>query len=511
MSFQIVYHAVISPLSSGAEGCVCARSRTLPDSLQEMTESLSRKLCPGALVGPGRRFCYSTLLCESVNYHVLSSLTLSAAEGSHTYIAHHLILTPEEEQKLRRNASRPTPAGIILALCDIGVWCTENAHQRFPYIDNEPRLTAAALPDSVHQLTWEKLSGNKDNARSFFTPPYDRECVVIVPEHTTEREILRLLHESDCLSASRGWNKPFCTYPIPDISPQPYLRIFTSSVPAAESVLSSMPKLVISEKLQLLEHPHGSQQSENSNERIARAATGAESSTRRTSYLPYKYTETPDVDVFKVTARPHKWIRWSCYLAGVWLLWSSTSLIATFMMDDAGELTGNIITQVSTGEDLLLLSQLAASAYSPESTSRHLEKFEARLRSLPPTGENKDRDLLLECVRLLRGASIEQTNHPAQLIRLRDCAASLHLRTDDMCRLYLNEYIHGINTGDLAPSYSPEEIEQWKSLEHSAPALYRLLCTPPADACFRAAGIITTPPASETEAEPPSTTRNAQQ
>ena len=510
MSYQLVYHALISPESSTPEGCITARSRTLPDNLQAMAESLSRKLYPGARALPGRKFCYSTLLCASVNYHVLSCLVLTDTPSARSYTAHHLVLTPEEEQKLRSNASRPTPAGIILALCDTGVWCAENAHQRFPYIDNEPRLTAAALPDAAHQQTWEKLSGNKENARCFFTPPYDRECIVIVPASTTEREILRLLHESDCLSASRGWNKPFCTYPIPDVTPQPYMRLFTTSTPAADGALSAVPRLVISDNMQLMEIPRYTPQPENNTDSSTRATAGAESTPHSTSYLPYKYTETPDVDVFNVTARPHKWVRWSCYLAGVWLLWSSTSLIATHIMNDAGELTGNIITQVSTEEDLLLLSQLAASAYSPESTFRHLEKFEARLRSLPPTGENKDRDLLLECVHLLRSASEQRSDHPAQLIRLRDCAATLRLRTDDMCRLYLNEYIHGAKSVTSPPSYSTEEIAQWKALENTAPTLYRLLCSPPADTYFRAAGIITSPPpASGTEAEPSAPTSDA--
>ena len=227
MSFQLIYHATVQ--ENLQDGRMVSRSRSIPHLLEEELIRLSNTLYLGPDCDRSPQFVYTIAECGGTQFHVISFLQQSQEGSSTTYTAHHLALTHDEVQSLRRNASRPTPAGIALALSNIGLWCTTNASQRFHYIDDEPRLTAAALPDATLQPTWKRLTGHKNNARAFFTAPYDRGCVITISEQTPANDILHLLHECDWLSATRGWGKSFATFAGPSCPVAEYNRLFTTA------------------------------------------------------------------------------------------------------------------------------------------------------------------------------------------------------------------------------------------------------------------------------------------
>ena len=503
MSFQLIYHARVAPMHK-PEGQMTARSRTILAVLEQALIDLSSQLYPGSSTAPVTQFSYLQLECCSTTFHVLSCLqTTPLPADEQEFTAHHLALTHDEVQALRRNASRPTPAGVILALSNIGLWCTSGAENRFGYIDDEPRLTAAALPEAELQPTWKSLTGHKNNARAFFTPPYDRNCLVTIPADMSSREVLLLLHESDWLSASRGWGRTFTTQAGPYSAQLNYHRTILppgSKVPTNDK----RPLLAISAELELSyndsDTPVTSATAPGTPHRPQ--MTGINSSIG-TNYLPYKYTETPDEDIYDIMPQPNKLVRWSCYLGGAALLWLSISLISGLMMDDAVEITGNIITRINTEEDALLLSRLASSAYSHESTERHLSKFEARLRNLPANDESQSRSQLLDCVQLLRQASLSAQGHPTRLRQLRKCAVTLKLREEDICKLYMNEAIYNCTPEDWQQSLTDTEIADWKLLLNDFPTMAEWLSEPPFVTYIQPIGI--TPPAPQ----PEQTTLNA--
>lgn len=500
MSFQLIYH---SGVSSGQkpDGQMVARSRTILAVLEQELIKLSPQLYPGSSANPVTQFSYLQLECCSTTFHVLSSLQTTPLTGdTQEFTAHHLALTHDEVQALRRNASRPTPAGVILALSNIGLWCTSEAANRFSYIDDEPRLTAAALPEAELQPTWKSLTGHKNNARAFFTPPYDRSCLVTIPADMSSRDVLLLLHESDWLSSSRGWGRTFTTQAGPYSGSLNYLR--TVLAPGAKVATNDKrPLLTISSELQLTYNVlSDSASSIPAPGSPHRAQMTALKSTAGAGYLPYKYTETPDEDIYDIMPQPNKLIRWSCYLGGAALLWLSISLISGLMMDDAVEITGNIITRINTEEDALLLSRLASSTYSHESTERHLSKFEARLRNLPANDESQSRSQLLDCVQMLRLASLSPQGHPSRLRLLRKCAGTLQLREDDICKLYMNEAIYNCSPEDWRRHLTDAEISDWQSLLKDFPSMAEWLSQPPFYSYLQPIGI--TPPApQQTEIE----------
>lgn len=479
MSYQLIFHASPQQLPPAGTGTVAARSRTIPRLLENALAELSPDLYPGATVPGGQQFSYVQVECGSTVFHVLSSLFTDSAQG---YTAHHLALTHDEVQALRRNASRPTPAGVILALSNIGLWCTTAAQQRFPYIDDEPRLTAAALPEAAMQPTWKRLTGHKNNARCFFTPPYDRNCVVTIPTEFSAVDTLLLIHESDWLSSTRGWGKTFTTLAGSGARQLKCHRIiFRVDCPLSVLPDETTPLLAITPDLELnygsdsgvvtsvpagIPTPH-------------RADRTPIQAREKSVVLPCKYTETPDAEIYNVLPAPNKWLRRTCYLGGAALLWGGISLISGVIMEDAGELTGDIITHINTEEDALLLSRLAASTYSHESTSRHLSKFEARLRTLPATGENSSRDDLVECVRRLRSAPQLSSGHAYNLQRLAECAGTLGLNANDLCRLYMHEATFNKSAETWLPVEDTTELADWQKLLTAHPGMAEWLLQAP--------------------------------
>lgn len=470
MSFQFIYTGSRLPTATST-GTMLARSQAIPTVLATQLTELSKQLINTNAPADVPRYSYRLLNCASATFHVLTCVQATPEEQKEVpgLTVHHLALTLDEASALRRNASRPTPAGIIMALNALGLWRSQWQADNI-YIEEEPRLTAAALPDASSQATWKSLTGHKNNARAFFLPPYDKDCTIVMPPGSKVQDMLMLCHESDWLSSTRGWGKTFSTCDAEDGIPYILNRVFTEpdSQVYRNVQAAGTPLLVINDSLTLApengEDSEGSPSADvNSAQRYSSLVPAVERNTP--GVPPYKYAETPDEDVFNILPKPHKWVRLAYCLAGVGVIWCVSSFASGLFVDDAAELTGNIITHINTREDIMLLSELATTTYSAETTARKLDQIEAHLNSMPGSSSTDKKDSILqECISLLRSAGADSRGHAANLSRLAECSAALGLPALNLCNLYLHEATHATPHEEWAANLTADELAAWKEL-----------------------------------------------
>lgn len=199
MSYQVLY--ILSRTEeppAGAGACVCTAETPEP-LLKELRESTRLRRSAWGLPS----FLYRTLEAGEKIYHAMTCMN-GMGEG---VLVHHLVFTEAETAVLRREEMRPTPAGIMAALCQEKFW-------PLPALpDTPPRLSidAEALPSPVAQPTWKRLTGHKTTAKRLIESPYDARCALILPRTAESADVLRLLHESDWLTSTCGWGVSFCT------------------------------------------------------------------------------------------------------------------------------------------------------------------------------------------------------------------------------------------------------------------------------------------------------------
>lgn len=201
MSYQILYiipRTETPATASVAGACVCTDDTPAP-LLRELKETT--RVRRTAWGNPS--FLYRTLEAGEKIYHVMTSLR-TIPEGA---LAHHLVFTEEETAVLRREEVRPTPAGIMFALCREQFWPLD----ALP--DTPPKLTieAEALPNPAVQATWKRMTGHKSTAKKLNESPFDARCALLMPRESDSLAVLRLLHESDWLTSTCGWGVSFCT------------------------------------------------------------------------------------------------------------------------------------------------------------------------------------------------------------------------------------------------------------------------------------------------------------
>lgn len=487
MSYQLIYTSAAHLLDSGASGYgVVARSGALPRTLSRKLVELSeyKETAGQGIAGP--QYSYRVLDCSGTLFHILSCVQSAGADYSRRscHIAHHLALTYDEVQTLRRNAARPTPAGIILALRKAGFWCSrwEGEPQ---VIETEPRLTASALPDATTQATWKVMTGHKSNARAFFTPPYDKESLVIVPPGTRAEDILLLFNESDWLSATRGWGKTFTTYGEQNDSYAETQRICTTPGSSLEqrASFSRKPVISISLSMTLPDQQEFAPESDPLGSGVAKTLlqNTPPAQAEGQNHIPYKYIESPDEESFD-TPPPHSpMLQWGISLAALAALAGGVYALTSAKVDDAGKAAGKIIIhQLHPGENRTLLEELLQEPYSAEKVSRQLDKLESRLASAVTTGVMEPREqLLLDCVSLLRHASLDNRGHAANLHRLAECAEALQMEAPALCQLYMHEATHDRPVEDWILSITPAERTEWNLFIRDFPEMAGWLLQPP--------------------------------
>ena len=230
MPYQLIYTSAAQLLDSPLSGYgVVARSENMPAALVRTLIELSEYKEPAdqGILGP--QFSYRVEECHNTLYHIFTSVRPAGADYSKRscHIAHHIALRAEEMHALCRGGSgAPTPAGILLSLELRRYWV--HHWQKAPeYLGDHTLPPLTENPSVSHFPTWLVLTGSGDNARVFQTPPFHQGCLVIVPQKSQSRDLLRLLHESYTLSPTLGWGISFCTYSVEGDSLESTRRLFT--------------------------------------------------------------------------------------------------------------------------------------------------------------------------------------------------------------------------------------------------------------------------------------------
>lgn len=410
------------------------------------------------------RYTYRVVTVETGEYHILSC---SKGGG-----IHNLILTPQEVIKLRKNANRPTPAGIMLALSAAHFWV---ADLQTPSLHcEEPRLPASALPGAEFQQTWKELTGHKNNARAFLTAPFNKGCLIVIPSDMDSQKVLRILHESDWLSSQRGWGRTFTTMAQMGDSfeetariciPLHMLESAEGSVWAQQATtLNLCTPFVLSELLVV-----------QNNELSAQPANDAPQETAGGGYIPYVYQECPDEEMYNILPRTHPLLRWFCYIGGLLLLGVCVHFMVSETADDAGKVTRKAIEVIKADENILQLKELSKAPYSPDSITRTLDKIYAHVNAAPVSEREPGNEKILEIISLLKCADSDTKGHADNILRLRECATELKLNPDKLSRLYLNEAIHECSVSDWEAHLTPSELARWSTLLSTAPLLRDML------------------------------------
>ncbi len=413
------------------------------------------------------RYTYRVVTVETGEYHILS-----CSKGGGT---HNLILTPQEVIKLRRNANRPTPAGIMLALSAAHFWV---ADMQTPSLHcEEPRLPASALPGAEFQQTWKELTGHKNNARAFLTAPFNKACLIVIPSDMDSQKVLRILHESDWLSSQRGWGRTFTTMAQMGDSFEETSRICLplhmldsaeGSVWAQQATTLNICSPFVLSELQEVQN----------NELSTQAANDIPHETPGGGYIPYVYQECPDEEMYNILPRTHPLLRWSCYIGGLLLLGACVHFMVSETADDAGKVTRKAIEVIKADENILQLKELSKAPYSPDSITRTLDKIYAHVNAAPVSEREPGNEKILEIISLLKCADSDTKGHADNILRLRECATELKLNPDKLSRLYLNEAIHECSVSDWEAHLTPSELARWSALLNTAPHLRDMLREP---------------------------------
>ncbi len=492
MSYQLIYTSAEELLDPGLTGYgVVACSVGISPLLKDRLIALSDVSEADGVEDSEEWFAYRVCTCGGDTFHVLSHYCWAGADYSNRKrsLAHHLALSADEVAALKRNAARPTPAGIMLALRKNRFW-VESWEGPPRELEGEPRLTASSLPDASRQVTWKAYTGHKNNARAFFTPPYDGSCLVEMPSGTDASAALLLLNESDWLSTSRGWGKSFSSRTDAGSDLRETGRLF--GVPGAtfrEMRLryAETPLLRISPEMALPHLPEAASDSSSaarqeesdppSTPPLAPATGGGPG-----CHIPYKYCERPDGETYPGCRRQKRSLLWLVLILGCVSLLTIVLFRSSPSEAPHGSPVSPSAADVPRGDaPQKLLHRLLTAPYSATATARQLDKIQAKLKKTAsvPGEESAHLEALRECVSILQHASSDSSGHAGNLLNLRACAHLLSLDVRALCELYMNEVLHDRSLEEWQSSLNEEEYQGWNALLAQAPDMERWLSQEP--------------------------------
>ncbi|MBR1981534.1 MAG: hypothetical protein IKA23_02130 [Akkermansia sp.] len=480
MSLQLIHTSALHLLDSEGSGYgTVARSENMSRQLCQRLTALSTYREPRrGCVADGPQFNYHVETIAGQSWHVLTCTSKAGADysGRACHISHHLVLSQDEVLELLDNELRPTPAGVILSLLNSGYW--KFKWEGPPcFISDEPELRPGDLPDASAQPTWKHLTGHKANARAFFTPPYDRDCLITLKKGTAIQDILRLFHESDWLTNTRGWGVSFTTAADDADSFAETLRmvVVPDSPLVQRAHRTGHPVLEITGDMELPvqvidKQPPGSLPMEPP---PAVAGAGFVRTLSR-SVSHYHYTEEPDWLLYDVRPGIQR-CRWgipvaaSCMLAGILLsAWAyyapAPSSPAITAGDDTDEPTGMIACN-----GVQKLAALTGSEYDRQATQALLSELVRQEEASP------EDHLLLEAVVLLQRAQQPGVQHAVAMKRLCECARLLGIKDTDMARLYLREATYHVTPEDWQKQFNGQQAASWIALRKTEPQAFNLL------------------------------------
>lgn len=481
MSYQLIHTSAATLLDSQSPGYgTVARTEHMPQALCHKLGALSVYREPrGGPATRGPQFSYHIIELGGKNWHVLSCVQPAGADysGRACLIAHHLVLSTQEVESAIQSEERPTPAGVALALLEKGFW--KSSWKGAPsFIKDEPEINPGDLPIADTQQTWKLLTGHKANARAFFTPPYDRDCLISVTQGLPVQQVLLLLHESDWLTHTRGWGVSFSTEADDADTFTETLRMVCSkeSPLIQRAIRTGHPVLPIEQGLEIplpKQEPPGSlpltpgktpQQGNGIVRAVARSVTH------------YHYTEEADWLLYDVTI-PRRRSVWGA-VAGLGLLatgFAAGGIYLSGLTDSP--INGNSVTSFSntdarTQVGVQELTALLSQPYNHDETVRLMRRISAI-----PEAQPED-SLLIESAALLLAAQQQGVQHTKVMKRLCECARLLGVRDTDLVSLYLREATNGMPVDEWQQQFTGEHYLNWLSLKTSEPQLADIMNQP---------------------------------
>lgn len=476
MPLQLIHTSAPHLLDSNAAGYgTVARSENMPRTLCAQLTALSILRDPrGGRATSGPQYSYTMLSNAGEIWHVLTCTQSAGADysGRMCHIAHHLLLSQEEVRILHANDTRPTPAGLLLALQNSGFWM-QNWEGAPRYLTEGPVLTRDALPSAEAQPTWKKLTGHKSNARAFFTPPFDRDCLVTVSPGIPVTDILGLFHESDWLTQSRGWGVSFTTEADESDSFSETLRMVTAyESPLVQRALrTGHPVLRIEQGMEIPLPPTPAEPPQSTAMQPATSRQNGElTRTLSRSVSHYHYTEEPDWLMYDV--RPER--RRSPYIAAGLTALAMLGLGAVCFCSPAEQPAGDIAEEDSgystlSTNHLQVLTSLLGSPYNREQTEEILNELAGIAEHTPEDA------LLLESVSLIRNADQPGARHAHVVKRLCECARLLGLKDKELVMLYLREATFNTSPEEWLKQFDGEQLTDWLILKQTEPQILGLL------------------------------------
>ena len=476
MALQLIYTSAAQLLDSSQSGYgVVARSEVMPREMRRKLIELSRYRASSSRGISGPQCAYTTLTYANSEYHVLTVSQPAGADysGRMCHLSHHLVLLPEEVAALLRNKYRPTPAGVILALAHSGFW--RNRWEGPPrFLNGEPHLNPQDIPEADMQATWKRLTGHKSNARAFCTPPFERDCLMTVPEATPVKDVLQLWHESDWLSPHFGWGKTFITHADETDNFRVTQRwACTENSPLIRKAMrTGHPVLPIGMDLELGEasddslpatsvvYPPGIIQSEEQHEfRVHLAARQA-----ARMVPPYQFSEEPDEELYDLSGIRRKKRRRNMAIAAILLLLGIGG-------GSFGAYYAVRLSPTSIGEHAAYksLRALLAQPYDAQQAAQLLENTEALAKASRHSESDRNR-AVVRIIDILQQAS-ESEKHASNLHVLCELSRQWKLDKNRLCLLYMREATHNRPAAEWARSFSREEIQKWETLIEEEPEL----------------------------------------
>ncbi len=482
MSFQLIHTSYPHLLDSSASGYgTVARSENMPRALITKLSALSIMREPkGGCCTRGPQFSYRIIDMGGAVWHVLSCIQTAGADysGRACHTAHHLVLSQQEVAGLLKSSLRPTPAGITLALQRSGFWVQK--WQGEPrYIEGEPPVQHDSLPDASMQPTWKHLTGHKSNARAFYTPPYNRECLITLPADTLSSEVLGLFHESDWLTHSLGWGVTYTTEADDADSFADTLRMVTAehSPLVQRAVRTGHPVLHITRDMELPMEPAAKpvdEEETSSAESASSAARKGEFRVLSRTVSHYHYTEEPDwmqYDVPMPGSNPYvfplatvgSFLLLTGITVGIWLKITRPTELLDWIAAPGTYIEEPVEVQMTGVQKL---ENLIRAPYNHEKVVKTLSELGSMQESAPEDA------LLIECATLISQSAQEGMEHPAALRRIAECARLLGLKEEALATLYLREATREQELEIWHQQETLHNMEDWVALRQDAPLLF---------------------------------------
>lgn len=476
MSYQLIHTSAACLLDGHSAGYgTVARSEQMPQALCKKLGALSVFREPrGGAPARGPQFSYHIIDHGGSSWHVLSCVQPAGADysGRACHIAHHLVLSQEEVTEILTSDLRPTPAGISLALLKHGFW--KSAWTGPPaYITGEPEPSPDDLPQAEAQPTWKKLTGHKANARAFYTHPYDRECLITVTPGTPVQDVLRLFHESDWLTHTRGWGASFTTAADDADTFTETLRMVSAptSPLVQRAIRTGHPVLHIEQGLEIPLPPPEPPGSMPVTPQPAVSAHGMLRTVAR-SVTHYHYTEEPDWLLYDV--RPPFRTKPLVVAGSCSALVAALLTAAVFLYDPAGSPTPESLAnqtelEAETQPGVLQLTSLLAEPYNHDNAQELLRRL-ATIQERTP-----EDSLLMESASLILSSQQAGVQHAANVKRLCECARLLGVKDTELAVLYMREATYGLSMEDWQKQFSGQQLSNWLALKTAEPQLQDLM------------------------------------